>query len=405
MPVKLRWININVVGPKAVNPHDILIDGDRITAVIPRGTPAGEDRRVIDGGGGFLIPGIVDLFQNGIGAQCYADVPPGAVARASDFLLQAGCTAFVPSFGCQPPDRLDAALAGLAAELPNARGARALGIHAEGPCFALTGAHNPANLDKPSSALVDRMLRASDGRLLINTLAPELPGAEGFVRALKAAGVSVHMGHTNADPHMVARYVAWGIDAVTHMFDVMPQKAPDGSGVHVPNLTDSLMAEAGLPLGLICDGIHAHPRLVRLLAQLGPDRVFLETDAFVNDTEADIRFETFPGHWVTSRPGQAVRDDHGGLNGGSLRPDEQLRNYITFGNVDLVQAMHAASLVPARVIGRAADMGSIEPGKLADLALLAPDTLEVRATMVGGTLLYERARGGAAGPEAQRTPA
>lgn len=392
MPVKQRWNNINVVGPRAVQASDVLIDGDRIAAIVPRGTPTAEDWRLIDGGGGFLIPGIIDLLQNGIGAQCYADVPPGAVARASDFLLQTGCTAFVPSFGCQPPDRLDAALADLAAELPGARGARALGIHSEGPCFALTGAHNPANLDKPSPALVDRMLRASDGHLLINTLAPELPGAEGFVRALKAAGVSVHMGHTDADPHMVERYVAWGIDAVTHMFDVMPQKAPDGSGVHVPNLTDSLMAEAGLPLGLICDGIHAHPRLVRLLAQLGPDRVFLETDAFVNDAGADIRFETFPGRWVTSRPGRAVRDDRGGLNGGSLRPDEQLRNYVVLGNVDLVQATYAASLVPARVIGRAADMGSIEAGKLADLALLSPDTLAVRATMVGGALLYEAPR-------------
>lgn len=388
MPLRQLWRNVGIVTETAVLARDLLIEGERIAAFLPRGSEAGPDWRIEDGGGGILFPGMIDLLQNGLGARPYAAMAPGLVAEASAFMLRCGCTAFLPSFGCKPPGVLEATLAGLAAQIPEARGARVLGLHSEGPCFALTGAHDAAALDRPAPALAERMLAASDGWLLATTLAPELPGAEGFVRALKAAGVSVHMGHTDADPHRVEDYVRWGIDAVTHMFDVMPQKPADGSGVHVVNLTDSLLAEAGLPLGLICDGIHAHPRLVRLLAQLGPERVFLETDAYVNDTGAEIRFEARPGHAVTSRPGDAVRDDAGGLNGGALRPDEGLRNWLAMGDGDLVRAGHAAALVPARVIGRAHDLGSIAPGKLADLVLLDPAAIAVRATMVGGRVLW-----------------
>lgn len=389
MPERQHWHNITIVTQDAVLARDLLIEDGRIAALLPRGGEVGPEWQRKDGQGAIAFPGMIDLLQNGLGGEAYAAVPPDVVARASDFMLRCGCTAFAPSFGCMPPAQLDATLAGLAAQIPQAKGARVLGLHSEGPCFALTGAHDPANLDQPSQALAERMIAASDGRLLATTLAPELPGAEAFIRALKAAGVSVHMGHTDADPHLVEQYVRWGIDAVTHMFDVMPQKSADGSGVHVVNLTDSLLAEAGLPLGLICDGIHAHPRLVRLLAQLGPGRVFLETDAFVNNTGAEIRFQTRPGHFVTSRPGGAVFDDAGGLNGGSLRPDEGLRNYLTMGDGDLVRAGHAAALVPARVIGRAHDLGSITPGKLADLVLLDPGTFAVRATMVGGQVLWQ----------------
>lgn len=388
MTTRYRWRNVNIVTPRGVLARDLLIEGDRIAAVATRDTDTGPDWRLLDGAGGLFFPGIIDLLQNGLGTEPYAGAAPGLVARASSFMLRCGCTGFVPSFGCMPPEALDRTLGLLAAQIPQARGARVLGLHSEGPCFALTGAHDAASLDQPSPALAERMVTASNGRLLVTTVAPELPGAEGFIREMKAAGVSVHMGHTDADPEKVADYVRWGIDAVTHMFDVMPQKPADGSGVHVMNLTDSLMAEAGLPLGLICDGIHAHPRLVRLLAQLGPGRVFLETDAYVNDTGTDLRFETRPGNRVTSRPGNAVRDEAGGLNGGSLRPDEGLRNYLAMGDGDLVRAAYAASLVPARVIGREHDLGSIEPGKLADLVLLDPGTLAVRVTIVGGTISW-----------------
>lgn len=388
MQVKQRWSNVEIVTPGGVRRDDLLVEAELIKAIVPRGTPLDDDWTLHDGGGAILFPGLIDTFQNGIGGDYYTHLKQGVVSYASEYMLTRGCTAFLPSIGCTPDDEVEHVLASLAAACRAATGARAVGIHAEGPCFGIVGAHNPQNLQLPSEALATRLLAAADGMLRIHTVAPELPGAEAYIRQFKQAGVCVHMGHTDAPPKDVPLYHAWGIDAVTHMFDVMPQKPADGTGVHVLNLTDSLMAEPNLPLGLVCDGIHAQPRLVRLLAQLSPDRVFLQTDAIVNDTDDAIEFETFPGNRVTSHPARAVRNAEGGLNGASIAPDVGLRNYVEFGGVGLVQAAHAAALVPARVIGMDDRIGSIEPGKLADFVLLEPGSLKVKTTVLGGQIRY-----------------
>ena len=151
------------------------------------------------------------------------------------------------------------------------------------------------------------------------------------------------------------------------------------------------MAERHLALGLICDGIHVHPKLMQILAQLPEDRVFLETDANKFAGAVETEFEFYPGYWVRSAPGKAVLDRNGGLCGSSLTPDEAMRNYIRIVGADLTRAAHATSLVPARVLGMDKDLGSLEVGKLADFAVLDPLSLEVEQTYVGGEALYRRA--------------
>jgi len=192
-------------------------------------------------------------------------------------------------------------------------------------------------------------------------------------------------------PQDVSRYASWGIDAVTHMYNVMPTEPPGNMGLHILSLTDALLAERSIALGLICDGIHVDPKLMKILAQLPKDRVFLETDANKYAGAPATEFEFFPGYWVRSAPGKAVVDRDGGLCGSSLTPDEAMRNYVRIVGADLVQAAHASSLVPARVIGRDADLGSISPGKLADFAVLDAQSLDVVETYVEGQRLYRRA--------------
>lgn len=242
----------------------------------------------------------------------------------------------------------------------------------------------------PSERLAEAMLEATEGTLGAVTLAPELPGAEAFIRRLKAAGVSIHFGHSQAAPEDVSRYVSWGIDAVTHMYDVMRALPPDNSGVHVFSLPDALLSEPDLALGVVVDGIHAHPKLVRILSELPKERVFLETDSMMGAGLPAAEFEFFPGRTVISAPGKAVRSREGGLCGSSLTSDEALRNYIQMVGADLVQAAYAASLVPARVLGREKDMGSIERGKLADFVVMTPGSFQIEETVVGGVTCYRR---------------
>lgn len=388
MHVKQRWTNVTIVTPEGQRPNELLVQNDRIAGIVTAETPVGDDWERIDGKGAVLFPGIIDLLQHGFGEHLYCDVDPGAVAANSQVMLRHGVTGFLPAIPCLPPASMEGVLSRLAAQCGEAKGARALGVHSEGPCFGSPGAHNPENIVAPSVELAERMLAATGGLLKAVTVAPEREGAEGFIGGMKRAGVSVHLGHSLARPEDVPRYVAWGVDSVTHMYNVMPTYPPGNMGVHVVSLTDALLAEPTLALGLICDGIHVDPQLVKLLAQLPRDRVFLETDAMKYAGTPGRTFEFYPGYVVTSAPGKAVRDSQGGLCGSSLAPDEAMRNYLAFSGKDLVRAAHATSLVPARLLGMESEIGSLARGKRADFCVLDPATLAVKATYVGGECLY-----------------
>lgn len=390
MSVKQKWAGGLVVTPTGILRHDLLVEDGRILGIVAPETTTGADWQVQDASGKLLFPGMVDLLQHGFDINLYSDATPNGVADSAAKLPARGVTAFLPSIGCQPPAEFGSVLSRLSEACGRAEGARALGIHSEGPCFNSPGAHNPQNLQLPSVELAEMMLDKAGGRLAAVTIAPELPGAEQFIRRMKAAGVSIHFGHSQAAPDDVSRYVSWGIDAVTHMYDVMRTIPPDNSGVHVFSLPDALLAERHLALGVVADGIHAHPKLLRILAQLPVDRVFLETDSMKYAGLPGTEFEFYPGYFVTSAPGRAVRDRNGGLCGSSLTSDEGMRNYISMAGVDLVQAAYAASLVPARVVGREADLGSIEAGKLADFVLLDAVDLSVEETIVGGKSYFRR---------------
>ena len=235
----------------------------------------------------------------------------------------------------------------------------------------------------------EELIDATHGKLKAVTIAPEMEGSEAFIKRLKKDNVSIHLGHSGANPKDVPMFADWGVDAVTHMYDALPTYPADDTGVHVLSLTDALIAESRIALGLICDGIHVHPQLVELLSHLPSDRVFLETDSVKGSgSPVPIKFEFYPGRWCTVEKGKASTYD-GLLAGSSLTSIEGLQNYLKYSKKTISQVSIAASLVPARVIGLDDKMGSIEKNKLADFILLRKNDLEIAETFIAGKSVYK----------------
>ncbi len=390
MQHKQRFTNVTLVTPYGEEDKDLLIEGDKIFDILNPNENISDDWKIINGQNNFIFPGMIDVLQHGFLNYLYGHAEENCTADNSKILPSVGVTGFLPSTPCLPPEKTKTLLNALSNDIDKAKeGARVLGIHSEGPCFALPGAHDPKNLRNPSVPLAEELLDACQGKLKALTLAPEMNGSEEFIKRLKKENISIHLGHSGANPIDVPKFADWGVDAVTHMYDALPTYPPDDTGVHVLSLTDALIAETRIALGVICDGIHVHPQLVELLSHLPTDRVFLETDSVKGaGSPVPVKFEFFPGRWCTVEKGKASTYN-GLLAGSSLTSIEALQNYFKFSKKTLSQVAIAASLVPARVIGLDNIMGSIEKNKLADFILLQKDNLEISETYISGKSVYK----------------
>lgn len=379
--------NSVVVGRESIENKDIVLnEAGCIESFNEVKTEYGTEIEVIDAKGNYAFPGMIDLLTHGFGKHLYLDCEEDAFINNSKALLKHGVTGYYPSITSMPLNKHLETLTQLS-QLKTGVGARMLGLHSEGPCFGAAGAHDPENLVLPSAALAKDLIKAGEGLLKIVTLSPELEGAAEFCKLLKDNGVAVHFGHSKAPIDLIPKISAMGIDAVTHMFDVIFPVAADIPGVYPVSMADALIAEKDLCLGIICDGVHTTPTQIKLLTQLPLDRVFLETDSMKFTGLPPGKFELYPGYEVTTTEGKGAWSGTA-LSGSTLTSDIALRNFINYSGADLVRASHASSLNPARLVGLDDELGSLEIGKKADIILLDKDDLSVMATIIGGQKLY-----------------
>jgi N-acetylglucosamine-6-phosphate deacetylase len=275
MQAKQRFTNVTLVTPFGEINQDLLVEDELIVDIVDRDAPLSDEFQIFDGQDNYIFPGMIDVLQHGFLNYLYGHAEENCTVDNAKLLPGVGVTGFLPATPCLPPEQTHQLLNNLSNDIDKSNeGARILGIHSEGPCFALPGAHNPKNLRNPSVELAEELIDATHGKLKAVTIAPEMEGSEVFIKRLKKDNVSIHLGHSGANPKDVPMFADWGVDAVTHMYDALPTYPADDTGVHVLSLTDALIAEPRIALGLICDGIHVHPQLVELLSHLPSDRVF-----------------------------------------------------------------------------------------------------------------------------------
>jgi N-acetylglucosamine-6-phosphate deacetylase len=358
--------------------HDnaaVLIQGERIVSLMPRrDLPADVPVETMPDAS-WLAPGFIDLQVNGGGDVLFNDDPtPEGIDRIAAAHRRFGTTSLLPTFITDRPEPMRAALD--AANEAVQRNPSVLGIHFEGPFLSpeKPGVHDTAAIRRPDAADLDILTSLRGGATLV-TLAPER-APEGFVAALARAGVTVALGHSMATYEETQRAIAEGLTGFTHLFNAM---RPLGS--RDPGPIAAALESPGCWYGLIADGEHVHPAMLRL-ALRGLGRPVLVTDAMppVGGTQGTFRLY---GETMQVRDGRCLRTD-GTLAGAMLDMASAVRNCVRLLGAPLPRALHMAGTAPADAIGLGDRLGRLAPGCRADMAALEPEEVHVFRTWVAG---------------------
>lgn len=368
--------------------HDaaVQVDNGRITHIAPTAhLPIPPHASVVEGDGRTLVPGLLDLQLNGAFGHDFT-TDPGAIWAVAADLPRWGVTAFLPTIITSPLAQIAQAQDVVRhGRPPNFTGAEPLGLHVEGPFLnpAKKGAHNPAYLRLPEPTAVADWSPAAGIRLV--TLAPEMPGALALAQELAARGVVVSAGHSMATLAEAQAAFAHGVGYGTHLYNAMPPL-----GHREPGLVGALLHTDSVVVGIIPDGIHVHPALVKLAWQAkGPHGLNVVTDAMaaLGCPPGVYRLNDFD---VTVTEREARLAD-GTLAGSVLDLITAVRHLMAFTGCALSDALATVTTTPAKVLGLE-EYGRIAPGSRADLALLNDD-LQVDLTLVAGEIVYRRPRG------------
>jgi len=345
--------------------------------------------------GTVILPGLLDIHCHGGGGHSFATTDPAEALAAAAYHAAAGTTGVIASLVSAAPEELLRQVRTLA---PLAAGGQLLGIHLEGPFLAPArrGAHAPWLLRDPDPALVADLLEAAGGAIKIVTVAPERPGAAPVAAMLRAAGVVVAYGHTDAGYDCMAGALAGasGDGLVTHLGNAMPALHHRAAGPVAAALAAAAGDEASVEL--IADGVHVDTGFTRLVfAAAAPGRVVLVTDATAAAGMADgdyvlgpLRVTVSGGVARLTAQGETAEGGAGG--GGAIAGGTStlLRVVATAraAGVPLADAARAASAAPARVLGLSASRGALAPGMVADLVVTG-ENLGLRRVMRAGRWL------------------
>jgi N-acetylglucosamine-6-phosphate deacetylase len=392
----LLFQNFTLVLPDRLLPGGSLRSADGwIQQLLDHGDPAatpaaGEE--VIDGRGGYLAPGFIDLHVHGALGRDAMEASPAAFAEILRFHASGGTTSLALTSVAAPLEDLLRLLA--AARQWNARGAqdgtfgRVLGVHLEGPYFAATkaGAHAPGQIRLPDPAEIAALLAQADV-VSEMTLAPELPGALALIKELRAHGIIASGGHSDAWDEDARRAFDAGMNQVTHVFNAMSGARRRGP-YRAAGLLEFALSEPEVRCELIADGHHVSPTLLRLAYRAkGADGLLLITDASAGaglPEGTPYRLGTCD---CVVRGGVGLTADGGALAGSTSTMIRGVANMVSMAGVPLEEAVRMATRNPAHALGIEDSVGSLASGKAADLVWLTPE-LEVRATYVAGRCIY-----------------
>ena len=371
----------------------VLCDRGKIVSISTKRPRVPADVWIVDGRGGYLSPGFIDIHVHGGDGADFMDGTSEAVRVACRAHARHGTTTIFPTTTTGSPGQIHAMLDAVKAvrgEGPGENGARIAGVHLYGPFFAedKVGCHSAAGRRSPTAA--EYRAYFEKGIVRIATCAAELPGAVDFYREARQRRCLITCGHSNASwPEMAAAFKA-GMRHVDHFWCAMSNVASVRARLGVPmrgSMLEFVLGTSEMSTEVIADGCHLAPELLDFAFKMkGPRKLCLVTDAnrALDLPPGKYRFGAeADGSWFESDGRVGWSPGRASLASSIMGMDHMVRQMKRDTSASLPEVVRMASLTPAELTGLAKHTGSLEAGKDADFLLLSRK-LEVRRVFIGG---------------------
>jgi N-acetylglucosamine-6-phosphate deacetylase len=353
----------------------VIVKGNKITGI--RNGSWREGIPQIKLGGGYLVPGFIDVQVNGGGGALLNQNPNiDTVRKIATSHRRFGTTGMLPTVITDAPEVITAAIAAVSHAVSENMPC-ILGIHIEGPFLDVKrkGAH-AAKFIRKMTAKDIRQLTTIEAGVVLLTVAPNCVTPK-QISDLTKHNIVCSLGHSDATSVEAQDAVAAGATAFTHLFNAMSQMTSREPGMVGAALTSNAY------VGLIADGHHVHPHsLQAAIRAKGIDRCMLISDAMPSAASGPATFK-LQGRTVTRKRGRLTLKD-GTLAGSNLTMDAAVRYCVTELGLELGDTLRMASRTPAEFLGLGGQLGQIRPGYLASLVHLGDD-LTVKRTWINGT--------------------
>lgn len=389
----IKIFNGQIITPyRVIKEGTIVIQGDTIAEVGERNIEiAGATE--IDAEGKYVSPGFIDIHVHGGGGFDFMDGEESAFLEIAKVHARYGTTSMVPTtLTSDKANILHTLKLFEQAQRKNKSGARLLGLHLEGPYFAMNqrGAQDPRYIRNPDPDEYREILSASN-HIVRWSAAPEKQGALEFGRYLRKNGVLPAIAHTEAVYEDMVKALENGYTLATHLYSgmlgVTRRKAFRYAGaVESALLLNEMFVE------VIADGIHLPPPLLKLVYKVkGAEKIALITDAMraaATTTTESMLGNKHCGIHVIIEDGVAKLPDRMSFAGSIATADKLVRTMINKADIALPEAVRMISSTPAAMMKVADKKGALVPGMDADLVIFNKH-INIEMTIIKGKIVYK----------------
>jgi N-acetylglucosamine-6-phosphate deacetylase len=392
IPMEFQIINGRIITPFEIIPSASLLVKDGKIAFIDRHNKPLENIRQLDAGGRYVSPGFVDIHVHGGGGFDFMDGEVEGFLKIAELHAAYGTTSMVPTTLTSDQAHLFHTLDTYEmAFRENKKGASFLGLHLEGPYFAMNqrGAQDPRFIRDPDPREYEPILERAH---LINrwSAAPERTGALDFGRRLRECGVLAAIAHSDAVYEEVVAAVDHGYSLSTHLYSGMSGVTRRNAFRFAGVIESSLLLDE-LDVEVIGDGVHLPAPFLKLIYKVkGPNKIALITDAMRAagaETTESILGPRENGLKVIVEDGVAKLPDRSSFAGSVATCDRLVRTLCREADLPLVQVIRMMCTTPARISGVLDRKGTITVGKDADIVIF-DDDIRVAHTFVEGRHVF-----------------